>query len=212
MRSAARGGPQVAIRAARVPTRRRRPRPDEPDRHDGGVARALGGGARLASELIVSERTRHEIQEPRPDQGPLLPEVALARLADRAHPELVVEDEEGGGLAGEGVARAAQDHPHAAAVAHALPQLGMPRRILRRVAAAGAEPDRLGPALPNWRPRPIDPNESRHAERSQHGTNVRARGAQSMHRFGTEPCAKSAQVRLGPTGWPFNSSSGDPRP
>ena len=182
-----------------------------------GVAGALGGDARLADELVVAERAGDQVEQGRADQRLLLAEEALAGLAHRAHPELVVEDQEGGRLAGQRVARAAQDHAHAAAVADALAELRAARRVLRGMAAARAEPDRLGPTLPSRRPRPVDPNESRHAERSQHGRPCSPPdAARSMHRFGTEPCAKPAQVRLRDSyrgdGWPFSRSSGGRRP
>src|SRR5215210_7406670 len=170
------------------------PRSDQPNGHDRRVAWPLSGDRRLADELIVPERTRDEVQEPRPDHRVLLAEEALAGLAHRAYPQLVVKDEEGGRRAGQGVALAVQDHAHAAPVADALAQLRVPRRILGRVAAVRAEPDRLRAPFPNWRPRPINPNESRHAVRSQHESNVLARAARLMHRFGSEPGAKSAQV------------------
>src|SRR5688500_393251 len=117
----------------------RRARRGQSYRHDGRVAGALRGDGDVARELVVAERTCQEVEHVRPDQLLLLAEEALAGLAHGAHLELVVEDQEGGGLARQGVARAAEDQPHAAAVAYALAKLGMPRRVLRGVPAARAE-------------------------------------------------------------------------
>ena len=211
VRRAARGGPQVAILAAIIPTLAGTPR--RIDRRTGMTVASHGRwAATLAlrtswsspSGLVTRSR------RPAPIRVLLLAEEALAGLADRADPQLVVENQEGGGLAGQGVARAVQHHAHAAPVAYALAELGMARRVLGRMAAPRAEPDRLGPPLPHRRPRPINPNESRHAERSQHESNVPARDARSMHRFVPEPCAKSAQVGFQDGG--RNTSSGDQRP
>src|SRR5688572_17617802 len=149
----------------------------EPHRHDGCVARALGGDADVACELIVAERTGDQVQDARPDQLLLLAEEALAGLAHRTHPELVVEDEECRGLPRQGVARAGEDQPHPAAVADTLPELRPAGRVLRRVSAARAEADRLWPSITYWSPGPINPNESGHAERSQHGRAFAARTA-----------------------------------
>src|SRR4029453_8909863 len=133
-------------------------RREQAERHHDRVARALRGHARLADELVVPERAGHQVEQVRADQGLLLAEVSLARLADRAHAELVVEDQEGRRLARQRVARAGEDHPHPAAGADALAQLRPARWILSRMAAARAETDRLRPPAPGRSPRPVDPD------------------------------------------------------
>src|ERR687898_561529 len=164
------------------------------ERQDDRVAGPLRGDGGLADELVVTERARHQVEQAGADQCLLLAEKALAGLTNGAHAELVVEYHERGGRARQRLLRAAQDHAHAAAPADALAHLRAPRRVLRGVAAARAESDRLRPTLAGRSPRPINTNESRHAGRLQHVSRVAARGAQRMHRFGGEPCAKSPPV------------------
>src|SRR5215210_2305447 len=78
----------------------------EPYRHDRCVAWALGGDGCLTDELVVAERARDQVEQPAADQALLLAEIALCGLAHGAHPELVVEDQEGGRLTRHRVARA----------------------------------------------------------------------------------------------------------
>src|ERR687898_629234 len=179
-RRAARGGPG-GHRADRVGGRLA-----QAQRHDDRVAGPLRGDGGLADELVVPERASDQVEQVGADQCLLLAKKALAGLTHRAHAQLIVEDQEGGGRARQRLLRAAQDHPHPAAPAHALAQLRAPRRVLRRVAAARAESNRLRPTLAGRSPRPVNPNESRHAGRLQHGSRVAARGAQRMHGFGGE--------------------------
>ena len=169
--------------------RPRRPAGGDPRRHRADAVGQLGASSRRGITIgsqgrwaatlalrtswsspsgLVTRSSRLE-----PDKRLLLAEKELAGLAHRGHPELVVEDQERGRLAGQRVARAGEDHAHAAARADALAQLRPARRILRGMAAARAETDRLGPTIPSRSPRPVNPNQSRHARRLQHGRRLR---------------------------------------
>src|SRR5919108_1905711 len=134
----------------------------KPDRQHHGIAGTLRGHAGVARELVVAHRACKQIEQRSSNHPRLGSEDLLSRLAHRAHLELVSENQEGGRLAGKRVARAGEDHPHAAAFADAAPQVRTPRRLLRGMTAAGAEANRPRPPLSRRSgPCAVDPDKSR---------------------------------------------------